>query len=127
SKEFRNFAKECRKPKRAKDYTYHKEKMLLCKKAEKGVPLQAEQANWLEDTNKEINKQELKSHYSFMAKIQEHSEKPKSINNTCVVKKVDSKVILDSSDMCDNDNQADQNAKECDDERVMLANLIANL
>ncbi|GKB44019.1 integrase, catalytic region, zinc finger, CCHC-type containing protein [Tanacetum coccineum] len=70
-KEFGHFAKECRKPKRVKDYTYHKEKMLLCKKAEKGVPLQAEQADWLEDTNEEIDEQELESHYSFMAKIQE--------------------------------------------------------
>nr|GEX50763.1 hypothetical protein [Tanacetum cinerariifolium] len=39
-KEFKHFAKECRKPKRAKDYTYHKDKMLLCKQAEKGIPLQ---------------------------------------------------------------------------------------
>ncbi|GJV38019.1 reverse transcriptase domain-containing protein [Tanacetum coccineum] len=29
--------------------------------------------------------------------------------------------------MCDNDNQANQNAEECDDERVMLATLIVNL
>ncbi|GJR64884.1 retrovirus-related pol polyprotein from transposon TNT 1-94 [Tanacetum coccineum] len=43
-KEFGHFAKECRKPKRVKDYTYHKEKLLLCKQAKKGVPLQAEQA-----------------------------------------------------------------------------------
>ncbi|GJZ07710.1 hypothetical protein Tco_0541503 [Tanacetum coccineum] len=35
------------KPKRVKDYTYYKEKMLLCKQAEKGVPLQAEQADSL--------------------------------------------------------------------------------
>ncbi|GKA05739.1 retrovirus-related pol polyprotein from transposon TNT 1-94 [Tanacetum coccineum] len=35
-KEFGHFAKECRKPKRVKDSTYHKEKMLLCKQAEKG-------------------------------------------------------------------------------------------
>ncbi|GKF81681.1 ribonuclease H-like domain-containing protein, partial [Tanacetum coccineum] len=42
-KEFGHFAKECRKPKRVKDSTYHKEKMLLCKQAEKGVQLQAEQ------------------------------------------------------------------------------------
>ncbi|GJR63971.1 hypothetical protein Tco_0010036 [Tanacetum coccineum] len=56
-KKFRHFAKECRKPKRAKDYTYHKEKMLLCKQAEKGVLLQAEQADWLEDTNEEVNEQ----------------------------------------------------------------------
>ncbi|GJU91603.1 retrovirus-related pol polyprotein from transposon TNT 1-94 [Tanacetum coccineum] len=39
-KEFGHFAKECRKPKRVKDSTYQKEKMLLCKQADKGVPLQ---------------------------------------------------------------------------------------
>ncbi|GJY92500.1 retrovirus-related pol polyprotein from transposon TNT 1-94 [Tanacetum coccineum] len=39
-KEFSHFAKECRKPKRVKDYTYHKKKMLLCKQTKKGVPLQ---------------------------------------------------------------------------------------
>ncbi|GKD46657.1 retrovirus-related pol polyprotein from transposon TNT 1-94 [Tanacetum coccineum] len=54
-KEFGHFAKECRKPKRVKDYTYYKKKMLLCKQAEKGVPLQPEQADWLEDTDEEIN------------------------------------------------------------------------
>nr|GEV41748.1 integrase, catalytic region, zinc finger, CCHC-type, peptidase aspartic, catalytic [Tanacetum cinerariifolium] len=56
---------------RAKDSTYHKEKMLLCKQVEKCVPLKAEQADWLEDTDEEIDKQELESHYSYMAKIQE--------------------------------------------------------
>nr|GEX45592.1 hypothetical protein [Tanacetum cinerariifolium] len=40
--EYGHFAKECRKPKRVKDSAYHKEKMLLCKQAEQGVPLQAE-------------------------------------------------------------------------------------
>ncbi|GJR32327.1 hypothetical protein Tco_1108559 [Tanacetum coccineum] len=60
-----------RKPKREKDYTYHKEKMLLCKQAKKGVPLQAKQADWLEEIDEEIVKQELEAHYSFMGKIQE--------------------------------------------------------
>ncbi|GJZ59787.1 hypothetical protein Tco_0615603 [Tanacetum coccineum] len=32
------------KPKRVKDYAYHKEKMMMCKQAEQGVPLQAEQS-----------------------------------------------------------------------------------
>nr|GEU80719.1 hypothetical protein [Tanacetum cinerariifolium] len=41
-KEYGHFAKECRKPKRVKDSAYHKEKMLLCKQAKQGVPLQAE-------------------------------------------------------------------------------------
>ncbi|GJW46296.1 retrovirus-related pol polyprotein from transposon TNT 1-94 [Tanacetum coccineum] len=70
-KEFGHFAKECRKPKRVKDYTYHKEKMLLCKHAKKGVPLQAEQADWLADTNEQIDEQEFEAHYSYMEKIQE--------------------------------------------------------
>ncbi|GJS00434.1 retrovirus-related pol polyprotein from transposon TNT 1-94 [Tanacetum coccineum] len=107
----KNVDTSLRKPKRVKDYTYHKEKMLLCKQGEKGVPLQAEQANWLEDTYEEIDEQELEAHYSYMEKIQED----------------DSNVIPDSSDMCDNDIQNDQNAEECDDERDALANLIANL
>ncbi|GKB66522.1 hypothetical protein Tco_0927934 [Tanacetum coccineum] len=64
-------SQECRKPKRVKDSTYHKEKMLLCKQAEKGVPLQVEQADWLAKTDEEIDEQELEAHYSFMAKIKE--------------------------------------------------------
>nr|GFC26591.1 hypothetical protein [Tanacetum cinerariifolium] len=63
--EFGHFAKECRKPKRVKDFAYHKEKMLLYKQAEQ------EQSDWLADTDEEIDKQELEAHYSYMAKIQE--------------------------------------------------------
>ncbi|GJS22793.1 hypothetical protein Tco_0451425 [Tanacetum coccineum] len=128
-----------------------------CKQAEQGVPLQAEQADWLEDTDEEIDEQELEAHYSYMAKIQEvspeessstsqpleqvqnhdendvfanvrrHSEQPESINDTYVLEKDDSNVIPDSSNICTNDNQVDQNAAECVDERAALANLIANL
>ncbi|GJX29724.1 retrovirus-related pol polyprotein from transposon TNT 1-94 [Tanacetum coccineum] len=107
-KEFDHFAKECKKPKRVKDSTYHKEKMLLCKQAEKGVQLQAEQSDWLADTDDEIDEQELEAHYSYMAKIQE-------------VPNADSGTDSEQSE------QNDQNAIECDDERVALANLIANL
>ncbi|GJY34672.1 retrovirus-related pol polyprotein from transposon TNT 1-94 [Tanacetum coccineum] len=133
------FAKECRKAKRVKDYTYHKEKMLLCKQAEKGIPLQAEQYDWLVDTDEEIDEQELEAHYSYMAKIQEVptadlgtdseplEQQSESISNTCVVETDDNDVLPDSPDMCDNDIQNDQNDVVCDDERVALANLIANL
>ncbi|GJT82317.1 hypothetical protein Tco_1056659 [Tanacetum coccineum] len=68
-----------RKPKRVKDYAYHKEKMMMCKQAEQGVPLQAEQADWLEDTDEEIDEQELEAHYSYMAKIQEVSPAESSL------------------------------------------------
>nr|GFD39791.1 hypothetical protein [Tanacetum cinerariifolium] len=125
--------KECSKPKRVKDFAYHKEKMLLCKQAKQGVPLQAEQYDWLADTDEEIDEQELEAHYSYMARIQEvpttdtgadsklleqvqndvgynvfvnklqHSEQSESISNTCLVETDDSSVILDLPDMCVDD------------------------
>ncbi|GJQ92533.1 hypothetical protein Tco_0003672 [Tanacetum coccineum] len=62
--------------------------------------------------------------YNVFAVDTQHYEQPECIINTCVVEKVDSNVIPDSPDMCDNDIQTDQNAE---DERAALANLIANL
>nr|GEZ26263.1 hypothetical protein [Tanacetum cinerariifolium] len=108
-------------------------------------------------TNEEINEQELEAHYSYMAKIQEvpttdsctnseplvhvqndagynvfvndlqHSEQSESISNTCLVETDDSNVIPDSPNMCNDDIQNEQNDIESDDERIALANLIANL
>nr|GEV57984.1 hypothetical protein [Tanacetum cinerariifolium] len=153
NKEYGHFAKECRKPKRVKDSTYHKEKMLLYKQAEQGVPLQAEQYDWLADTDEEVDEQELEARYSYMAKIQEvptsnsgtdsepveqvqnetgynvfandlqHSEQSESVSNTCLVETDDSNVIPDSPNMCEDDIQNDQNDVESNDEHVMLANL----
>nr|GEZ94928.1 hypothetical protein [Tanacetum cinerariifolium] len=37
----------------------------------KSVPLQAEQYDWLADTNEEVDEQVLEVHYNYMAKIQE--------------------------------------------------------
>nr|GEV55107.1 hypothetical protein [Tanacetum cinerariifolium] len=142
SGQFRNQRTECRKLKRVKDSAYHKEKKLLCKQAEQGVPLQAEQYDWLEYTDEEVNEQELEAHYSYMAKIQEvptadsgtdtepvenvqndaeynvfsnklqHSEQSESVSNTCLVETDDSNVIPDSPDMCEDDIQNDQNDAE---------------
>nr|GEX44356.1 retrovirus-related Pol polyprotein from transposon TNT 1-94 [Tanacetum cinerariifolium] len=73
-KEFRHIAKECQKPKRAKDATYHKEKMLLCKQGEAIIQLNAEQANWRDDTDDESEDQELEAHYMYMVQIQENDD-----------------------------------------------------
>ncbi|GKC19749.1 hypothetical protein Tco_1021899 [Tanacetum coccineum] len=146
-----------RKAKRGKYYEYHEEKMMLCNQDSKGVPLSAEQEDWLHDTNDEPDEQESKAHYMYMAMIQEvpttdsgptydveplenvHSAdnynvlpltallSTESINDTYVVETIDSNVTPDSSYMCDNEGQADQNAKNTKDERVFLASLIANL
>nr|GEZ66470.1 hypothetical protein [Tanacetum cinerariifolium] len=146
-----------RKLKRVKDSAYHKEKMLLCKQAEQGVPFQVEQYDWLADTDEEVDEEELEEHYSYMAKIQEvpiadlgtdsepveqvqndagynvfanhlqHSKQSESISNTCLVETNDSNVIPDSPYMCEYDIQNKQNDVESDDEHVALANLISNL
>nr|GEZ63705.1 hypothetical protein [Tanacetum cinerariifolium] len=70
---------ECKKPKRAKGAAYHKEKMLLCKQEEAGIQLNAEQADWKDDTDDEFDDQELEAHYMYMAKIQEAS--PDAVNS----------------------------------------------
>ncbi|GKA44514.1 retrovirus-related pol polyprotein from transposon TNT 1-94, partial [Tanacetum coccineum] len=121
---FGHYAKECRKPKQVKDYTYHKEKMVMCKQVEQGVPLQAEQADWLEDTDEEIDEQELEAHYSFMAKIQEVLPKESSSTDQ-PLKQVQNN---DENNVFANERQhSEKNATECTDERDALANLIANL
>nr|GEV79439.1 integrase, catalytic region, zinc finger, CCHC-type, peptidase aspartic, catalytic [Tanacetum cinerariifolium] len=52
-------ARECQKPKRAKDAAYHKEKMLLCKQEEAGFQLNAEQTDWRDDIDDEPDDQKL--------------------------------------------------------------------
>nr|GFA29643.1 hypothetical protein [Tanacetum cinerariifolium] len=114
-KEFGHFAKECRKPKRVKDSAHHKEKMLLCKQAEKG-------------TNSEpLEQVQNDTRYNVFANDLQHFEQSESISNTCLVETNDSNVIPDSPDMCEDDIQNDQNDVESDDEHVAPSNLIANL
>nr|GEY53661.1 hypothetical protein [Tanacetum cinerariifolium] len=133
-KEYGHFAKECKKPKRVKDSAYYKEKMLLCKQAEQGVPLQAEQYDWLANTNEEVDEQELEARYNYMAKIQEvptsdsgtDSEPVEYIQNeaghkwkrmivmSLLIHPIYVRMIFRMNKMID-------------DERVALANLIANL
>nr|GFC35542.1 hypothetical protein [Tanacetum cinerariifolium] len=72
-KEFGHIARECQKPKRVKDAAYHREKMLLCKQEEAGNQLNAEQADWKDDTDDESDDQELEAHYIYMAKLQQVS------------------------------------------------------
>nr|GEZ29183.1 hypothetical protein [Tanacetum cinerariifolium] len=150
-REYGHFAKERRKPKRVKDSAYYKEKMLLCKQAEQGVPLQAEQYDWLEDTDEEVDEQDYMAKiqevptadsctdsepveqvqndagYNVFANVLQHSKQSESVSNTCLVETDDSNVILDSPDMCEDDIQNDQNDVKSDDERVALVNLIGNL
>nr|GEX85956.1 hypothetical protein [Tanacetum cinerariifolium] len=98
----KNLALIAKKPKRVKESAYHKEKMLLCKQVEKGVPLQAAQYDWLADTNEEIDEHELEAHYSYMETIQEVPTANSGTNSETLKKN-------------------DQNDVESDDEHVALA------
>ncbi|GKA12243.1 retrovirus-related pol polyprotein from transposon TNT 1-94 [Tanacetum coccineum] len=66
-----NVAMKCQKPKREKDSTYHKEKMLLCKQEKAEFQLNAEQADWKDKTDDEPEDQELEAHYLYTAQIQD--------------------------------------------------------
>nr|GEW21938.1 hypothetical protein [Tanacetum cinerariifolium] len=94
-KEFGHVARECQKPKRAKDAAYHREKMLLCKQEEAGIQLNAEQGDWRDDTDDdELEDQELEAHYMYMAQLQEVSPDaadsgPSLMKNHCKREEID--------------------------------------
>nr|GEX87778.1 hypothetical protein [Tanacetum cinerariifolium] len=113
-KEYGHVARECQKPKRAKDAAYHREKMLLCKKEEARIQLNAEQADWKDDTDDESDDQELEAHYMYMAKLQQVSPDV-----------VDSGPIFDKEP----EQKIDQNDEDADlaAKRELLASLIAKL
>nr|GEU37412.1 integrase, catalytic region, zinc finger, CCHC-type, peptidase aspartic, catalytic [Tanacetum cinerariifolium] len=73
-KEFGHVVRECQKPKRVNDAAYYRENMLLCKQEEAGIQLNAEQADWRDDTDDdELEDQELEAHYMYMAQLQKVS------------------------------------------------------
>nr|GEU86087.1 hypothetical protein [Tanacetum cinerariifolium] len=121
-KEFGHVARECQKPKRVKDAAYHKEKMLLCKQEESRFQLNAEQADWKDDTDDEPEDQELEAHYI------EHPKQSKSVHDTYPIEQDEHNVIIDSLDMSYDRERIDQNdddalANECE----LLAFLIKKL
>ncbi|GJS63101.1 retrovirus-related pol polyprotein from transposon TNT 1-94 [Tanacetum coccineum] len=163
-KEYGHVSRECQKPKRVKDAAYHKEKMLLCKQEEAGVQLNAEQADWKDDTDDESDDQELEAHYMYMAQLQEvtpdpvdnsgpifddepthkvqnnndnhnvfameneHSEQLEPSNDIYLTEQGDSNITIDSSDICYDSAQDDQDENDdLDQERDLLASLIQKL
>nr|GEU30510.1 coiled-coil domain-containing protein 186-like [Tanacetum cinerariifolium] len=82
----------------------------------------------IERLQQEPDEQELEAHYMYMAKIQEvlHAADDNS-GSTYDAEPLKRNVIYDSSNMCDDEAKADQNVGKPEDERVVLAFLIANL
>nr|GEX58379.1 hypothetical protein [Tanacetum cinerariifolium] len=123
-KEFGHVARECQKPKRAKDAAYHREKMLLCKQEEARIQLNAEQADWRDNTDDdELEDQELEAHYI------EHPEQSESVHYTYLIDQDVHNVIIDSLDMSYDRDEIDQNDDDNNlaNERELLASLIEKL
>nr|GEZ47802.1 hypothetical protein [Tanacetum cinerariifolium] len=135
--------RECQKPKRAKDAAYHREKMLLCKQEEAGIQLNAEQADWRDDTDdEELEDQELEAHYMYIAQLQEVS--PDAVNYRPIIDDeplqkvsnddhynvfaIESAHLEQSKSMHDTE-EIDQNDDDNDlaKERELLASLIEKL
>nr|GEV72667.1 hypothetical protein [Tanacetum cinerariifolium] len=66
-------ARETVETKKGKGCSLSQGKDAMCKQEEAGIQLNAEQADWMDDTDDELEDQELEAHYMYMAKIQEVS------------------------------------------------------
>nr|GEU38151.1 putative LRR receptor-like protein kinase [Tanacetum cinerariifolium] len=79
-KEYWHVARECQKPKRAKDAAYHKEKMLLCKQEEARILLNAiEHLEQLESVNDTYLEEQEKEAQNKFYKTREDKEIEKAI------------------------------------------------
>ncbi|GKE70546.1 ribonuclease H-like domain-containing protein [Tanacetum coccineum] len=120
-KEYGHVARECQKPKRAKDAAYHKEKMLLLN------PDAADNSGPIFDAGPLQKVQNNDDKYNVFAIENEHHEQPESANDTYLEEQGDTNITIDSLDMCNNKEMVDQDdndlAKECD----LLASLIEKL
>nr|GEY33761.1 hypothetical protein [Tanacetum cinerariifolium] len=129
----RGTVRECQKLKWVKDAAYHKEKMLLCKQEEAGFWLNAEQADWRDDTDDEPGDQELEAHYMYMTQIQEvtldAADNSGPIFDTKSLQKEqdDTNITIDSLDMSTYKEMVDQDDDDLAKERDFLASLIEKL
>nr|GEZ26339.1 hypothetical protein [Tanacetum cinerariifolium] len=119
-KEFRHVARECQKPKRAKDAAYHKEKMLLYAADNSGPIFDIEP----------FQKVQNNDNYNLFAIKSEHPEQPKSVHDTYLIEQDEHNVIIDSLDISYDTEQIDHDHDDDDDlanERDLLASLIEKL
>nr|GEU76001.1 putative ribonuclease H-like domain-containing protein [Tanacetum cinerariifolium] len=117
-KEFRHITSECQKPKKEKDATYHREKMILYA-ADSGPIFDAEP----------LQKVSNDDHYNVFAIKSEHPEQSKSVHDTYLIEQDEHNVIIDSLDMSYDREHIDQNDDDADlaNERELLASLIEKL
>nr|GEV36632.1 hypothetical protein [Tanacetum cinerariifolium] len=137
-KEFGHVARECQKPKRAKDAAYHREKMLLYQELEAHymymVQVHEVNPDAATDSGPIFDSEPLQkvsnyNHYNVFAIQSEHAEQSKFVHNTYPIEQDEHNVIIDSLDMSYDREQIDQNDDDNDlaNEHELLASLIEKL
>ncbi|GKB10754.1 hypothetical protein Tco_0844677, partial [Tanacetum coccineum] len=114
------------------DSTYHKEKMLLCKKEEARIQLSAEQvtpnaaanSGPIFDTKPLQKVHNSDNDYNVFANERQHPEDPESVNDTYLVEQGDTNITSDSIDMNNNGEETDQDDQMLQKEHELLASLI---
>ncbi|GJR33872.1 putative reverse transcriptase domain-containing protein [Tanacetum coccineum] len=102
-KEYGHVARECQKPKRAKDAAYHKEKMLLYAAGNYGPIFDVDPLQKVPNDD---------DNYNVFANDREHLEQPESVNVTYLKEHSDTNITTDSLDMSDNRRDVDQDEDE---------------
>nr|GEW98448.1 hypothetical protein [Tanacetum cinerariifolium] len=131
-KEYGHVARECQKPKRAKDAAYHREKTLLSHyiymaKLQQ-VSLDVDDSGPIFDKEPE-QKVQNDDHYDVFAIDCQHLEQSESAHNTYLLEQNAQNVSIESVDMNYDSEQIDQNDKDVDlaKERELLASLLEKL
>nr|GEW27647.1 hypothetical protein [Tanacetum cinerariifolium] len=102
-KEYGHIARECQKPKRAKDAAYHREKMLL----------------YVDDSGPIFDKEpeekvQNDDDYHVLATDCQHSEQSESVHNTYLIEQDALNVLIESEDTSYDSEQIEQNDKDVD-------------
>ncbi|GJV89421.1 integrase, catalytic region, zinc finger, CCHC-type containing protein [Tanacetum coccineum] len=119
-KEYGHVARECQKPKWAKDADYHKEKMLLCKlKKLLQMLLTILDPSLILSRYKKVQNDD--DNYNVFDNDKEHPEQPKFVNDTYLEEQGDTNITIDSLDMSTNGETIDQDDDDLARERDLLA------
>nr|GFA72498.1 hypothetical protein [Tanacetum cinerariifolium] len=131
-KEYGHVARECQKPKRAKDAAYHREKMLLSHymymaKLQQVSPDAVDSGPIFD--KEPVQKVQNDDQYAVFAIECQHPEQSESIHKTYLIEQDAHKVLIESEDMNYDNEQIDQNDEDADlaKERELLASLIKKL
>nr|GEX70201.1 hypothetical protein [Tanacetum cinerariifolium] len=121
-KEFAHVARECQKPKRAKDAAYHRKKMLLYQELEAYYTYMAQLQEVSPDAAdsgpifdaEPLQKVSNDDHYNVFATESEHPEQSKYVHDTYPIEQDAHNVIIDSLDMSYDREEIDQNVDDND-------------